>query len=92
MGIHTDSKGSRNDNMCSMVWGFRCSRDDAKGQTWQEMVRKKRENTPGNWREESRFPGTAHPRSRLVVIFSGDRVREHFQWRTFVVMAIVNQD
>ena len=29
--------------MCSMVWGFRCSRDDAKGQTLQEVARKKRE-------------------------------------------------
>ena len=29
--------------MCSMVWGFICSRDDAKGQTWQEMVAKKGE-------------------------------------------------
>ena len=29
--------------MCSMVWGIRCSRDDAKGKTWHEMVRKKRE-------------------------------------------------
>jgi len=29
--------------MCSMVWGIRCSRDDAKGQTWHEMVREKRE-------------------------------------------------
>ena len=29
--------------MCSMIWGFKCSRADAKGQTWKEMVRKKRE-------------------------------------------------
>ena len=48
--------------MCSMVQGLKCSREDAKGQSWQEMVRRKRENTLANWRDESRFPGTGHPR------------------------------
>ena len=43
LGIHIDSKGSRRESMCSMIWGFKCSRADAKGQTWKEMVRKKRE-------------------------------------------------
>ena len=42
------------------------------------MVRKKRENTLANWRDESRFPGTAHPRVFWWLFFSGDRVREQF--------------
>ena len=41
--------------MCSMVEGIRCSRDDAKGHTWQEMVRKKREKK--RWETGERSQG-----------------------------------
>ena len=53
--------------MCSMVWGIRCSRDPAKGARNGEE--EKREKTPGNWREESRFPGKAHPRVFWGIFF-----------------------
>ena len=67
MVIHVDSKGSRRESMCSMVWGIRCSRDDAN--VARNGEEEKREKTPGNWCEESRFPGIAHPRVFWEIFF-----------------------
>lgn len=43
----------------------------------------KREKAPGNWSEESRFPGIAHPRVFWEIFFEGTEYVNNFQWGTF---------
>ena len=67
--------------MCSMVQGIRCSRDDAKGHTWQEMVRKKREKKRWETGERSQgFQAQLTQESSGKYFFEGTEYVNNFQW------------
>ena len=70
--------------MCSMVWGIRCTRDPVKGQTWQEMVRKKREKKCQETGERSQgFQAKLTQESSGEYFFEVTEYVNNFQWGTF---------
>lgn len=70
--------------MCSMIWGFKCSRADAKGQTWQEMVRKKREKKRQETGERSQgLQAQLTQESSGEYFFEDTEYMNNFQWGAF---------